>query len=115
MVLTVWLSIMAALGGGLPPGRLPDLGAQGLMNPGPEFGVAPIPEVPVDSLPFGKVVGQATPGTARPQQIQDGIYQGAPLHLDRPPLGPRWWQQRAQQLPLATIQVTGVALVWGMR
>ncbi len=71
----------------LPPGRLPDLGVQGLMNPGPEFGVAPAPEVPVDSLPLGKVVGQGTPYPARPAVHTGWHVTGRPIQVERRALG----------------------------
>ena len=103
---------MTTLEVGPPPSRLPDLGAQGLVDPCPELGVEPTPKIAEDSPPFWKVMGQTRLGAARPQLIQDDIYQYVPHYLDRPSQVPRWWQQRAQQIPMATDQVAGVALAW---
>lgn len=36
--------------------------------------IAPLGKVPIDCLPFGKVIGQGTPGNPSHQDIQQGIH-----------------------------------------
>ena len=78
MVLTLWLPVMAApstSSGGfrVPALSLPNLGAQGLMEPLPGAVPGPVAEVFVRSLPRRKVVGQRPPRAAGAQQVQDGV------------------------------------------
>ena len=59
--------------------------AQVAVNTLPSAVVAPAPEVAIDGLPRREVRGQHPPGTASPQDVQDGLDHGSQVGFARPP------------------------------
>jgi len=58
-----------------------------IMHQLPSAILPPAPEVLIDKLPWGKVMGQQTPRTATPKDTEDGIENFAPGIFLSPPAG----------------------------
>jgi len=69
------------------PSRHPSIAAQHIMHQLPSAILPPAPEVLIDKLPWGKVMGQQTPRTATPKDTEDGIENFAPGIFLSPPAG----------------------------
>ena len=90
---TVWLSMMPALGGGVPRG-LTQNPPEGVMHPFPDACMAPRPKIMVDGLVGWKVGGEQAPLAPTSQHVEDSIDYLAHVGRARATTGFGRWNER---------------------
>ena len=109
VVLTVWLSILPALGVGCH-GSLPDSTSEGIIDGLPSSVSFPRRKVVVDGPPWGENRGATLSRYSHCGCGEDGINHGPHLGLAWPPTGAGRRQEGLQDSPLLACQITGVWL-----
>ena len=103
------LAVQRPSGGVLvAPGLLAYLGAQGIMEPLPVPAVTPLAEVPIDTRPFGVLMGEHAPFDAPVDHIKDRIDHRT--HLQRTRVSTRFGggDQIFDTIPFGISEVCGV-------
>ena len=87
---------------------LAHLGAQGIMEPLPVAAVTPLAEVPIDTWPFGVLMGEHAPFDAPINHIKDRIDHCTHIQRTRVSTWFGWGDQIFDTIPFGISEVCGV-------
>ena len=109
VVLTLWLSMIAALGGSFSARFKADLFAQGNVDLLPHSCQAEPPVLAVNGAPRREVRGQHAPRATAAHKVEDGVDHFASINNARASARLGWRNQWRDDLPLFVAEVAGIA------